>query len=47
MAAGLTDHRWTLPELLRLKVPRPPGVASKRPGRPPKQKLQPLMAMAA
>jgi transposase-like protein len=47
MAAGLTDHRWTLRELLLLKVPRPPWVASKRPGRPPKQKLQPLMAMAA
>jgi hypothetical protein len=29
------------------KVPRLPWVASKRPGRPPKQKPQPLMAMAA
>jgi hypothetical protein len=47
MAAGLTDHRWTLRELLLLQVPRPPWVASKRPGRPPKQKLQPIMAMAA
>jgi transposase-like protein len=47
MAAGLTDHRWTLRELLLLKVPLPPWVASKRRGRPPKQKLQPMMAMAA
>src|ERR671915_2219727 len=47
MAAGLTDHRWTLRELLLLKVPRPPWVASKRRGRPPKLKPQPAMAMAA
>jgi uncharacterized membrane protein (Fun14 family) len=47
MAAGLTDHRWTLRELLLLKVPLPPWVAPKRRGRPPKQKLQPIMAMAA
>ena len=47
MVAGLTDHRWTLRELLLLKVPLPPWVASKRRGRPPKQKLQSIMAMAA
>jgi hypothetical protein len=47
MTAGLTDHRWTLHELLLLTVPLPPWVASKRRGRPPKQKLQPMMAMAA
>jgi hypothetical protein len=47
MAAGLTEPRWTLRELLLLKVPRPPWVASKRRGRPPKQKPQPIMAMAA
>ena len=47
MAAGLTDHRWTLRELLLLKVPLSPWVAPKRRGRPPKQKLQPIMAMAA
>jgi hypothetical protein len=47
MAAGLTDYRWTLRELLLLKVPLPPWVAPKRRGRPPKQKLQPIMAMAA
>jgi hypothetical protein len=27
MAAGLTDHRWTLRELLLLKVPLSPWVA--------------------
>src|ERR687887_360901 len=35
MAAGLTDHPWTLGELLLLKVPLSPWVASKRRGRPP------------
>jgi hypothetical protein len=47
MAAGLTDHRWTLRELLLLKVPLPPWVAPKCRGRPPKLKLQPIMAMVA
>ena len=47
MAAGLTDHRWSLCELLLLKVPLPPWVAPKRQGRPPKLKPQPEMAMAA
>ena len=47
MTAGLTDHRWTLRELLLLKVPLPPWVASKRRGHPPKLKPQPEMAMAA
>jgi hypothetical protein len=47
MAAGLTNHRWTLRELLLLKVPLPPWVAPKRRGRPPKLKPQPEMAMAA
>jgi transposase-like protein len=47
MAAGLTDHRWTLRELLLLRVPLPAWVAPKRRGRPPKQKLQPIMAIAA
>ncbi len=47
MAAGPTDHRWTLRELLLLKVPLSPWVAPKRRGCPPKQKLQPIMAMAA
>jgi hypothetical protein len=47
MAAGLTNHRWTLHELLLLKVPLPPWVAPKRQGRPPQLKPQPEMAMAA
>jgi transposase-like protein len=36
MAAGLTDHRWTMPELLSYRVPPPPWVPPKRRGRPPK-----------
>jgi IS1 family transposase len=34
MASGLTDHRWTLSELLRYKVAPPPWVEPKRRGRP-------------
>jgi transposase-like protein len=47
MAAGLTNHRWTMPELLRYQVPLPAWVAPKRRGRPPKRALQPVMAAAA
>jgi len=47
MAAGLTDHRWTIRELLRSQVPLPQWVAPKRRGRPPKRALQPAMAVAA
>jgi hypothetical protein len=47
MAAGLTDHRWSLRELLLFKVPPPAWVAPKCRRRPSKQKLQPIMAMAA
>jgi transposase-like protein len=36
MAAGLTDHRWTMAELLRYQVPLSPWVAPKRRGRPPR-----------
>jgi transposase-like protein len=36
MAQGLTDHRWTVLELLSFKVPPPPYVPPKRRGRPPK-----------
>ena len=36
MAAGLTDHRWTMGELLSYRVPPPAWVAPKRRGRPPK-----------
>lgn len=37
MAAGLTDHPWTMEEVLRYRVPPPPWVPPKRRGRPPKQ----------
>ena len=35
MAAGLTDHCWTLHDLLTYQVPPAPWVAPKRRGRPP------------
>lgn len=35
MAAGLTDHRWTMQELLTHPIPLPPWVAPKRRGRLP------------
>lgn len=47
MAAGLTEHRWTMRELLCYQVPLPAWVAPKRRGRPPKQALQLAMAAAA
>jgi hypothetical protein len=39
MAAGLTDHRWTMSELLHYHVPLPAWVAPKRRGRPPTRLL--------
>ena len=33
MAAGLTDHRWTMRELMRFQLPLPPWVAPKHQGR--------------
>jgi transposase-like protein len=44
MAAGLTDHRWAVRELLTFKVPPPHFVPPKRRGRPPKQVLQETIA---
>jgi transposase-like protein len=38
MAAGLTDHQWTMGELLAYQVPPPPWVPPKRRGRPPRQR---------
>lgn len=35
MAAGLTEHRWTMSELLHYQVPLPAWVPPKRRGRPP------------
>ena len=40
MAAGISDHRWTVRELLTFRVPLPPWVAPKRRGRPPKSPQQ-------
>lgn len=41
MAAQLSDHRWTIGELMTFKIPPAPYVAPKRRGRPPKtQKLE-------
>jgi IS1 family transposase len=37
MASGLTDHAWSVCELLRYKVAPPPWVEPKRRGRPKKQ----------
>ena len=47
MAAGLTDHVWTVEELLRYQVPLPEWVAPKRRGRPPKHFQQPTESLAA
>lgn len=44
MAAGLTDHRWTMGELLSHQVPLPAWVAPKRRGRPPKRIQPPTLA---
>ncbi len=43
MAAGLTDHPWTMAELLGYRVPLPAWVAPKRRGRPPKATLPPVL----
>jgi hypothetical protein len=37
MAAGLTDHCWSLDDLLRFPIPLPPWIPPKRRGRPPKR----------
>ena len=34
MATGLTDHQWSVEELLLFKIPPPAYVAPKRRGRP-------------
>lgn len=39
VATGLTDHCWSVRELLMLKLPPSPFVPPKRRGRPPKQAL--------
>jgi len=40
IAAGLTDHRWTIDELFAFKVPPPPWSPPKRRGRPSKHTLR-------
>ncbi len=47
MAAGLTDHCWTMLELLSYQVPLPAWVAPKRREHPPRQAQQPALAVAA
>ena len=38
MAAGLTDHLWSVREILTFRIPPPPFVAPKRRGRPKRAK---------
>ena len=40
MASGLSDHIWSIAELLKYKVVPPPFVPPKRRGRPPKKSVQ-------
>jgi hypothetical protein len=40
MASGLTDHCWSVHELLSFRIPPPPFAPPKRLGRPPK--IRPL-----
>ena len=47
MAAGLTDHRWTMDELLNYQIPLPARVPPKRRGRPPRQPQPTAVAAAA
>jgi hypothetical protein len=47
MAAGLTDHRWSVRELLSYPVPLPAWAPPMRRGRPPKQARPPVLAVAA
>jgi transposase-like protein len=47
MAAGLTDHRWSMSELLHYQIPLPAWVTPKRRGRPPKSPPAPTSAVAA
>ena len=46
MAAGITDHCWSPPELLTYKIAPPPWVPPKRRGRKPKQAEERAMKCA-
>ncbi|MDP9382110.1 MAG: hypothetical protein M3Q29_18595, partial [Chloroflexota bacterium] len=46
MAAGLTDHVWSMEELLRYRVPLRAWVAPKRRGRHPTQPRQSIKSLA-
>ena len=47
MVAGLTDHPWSMHELLRYQVPLPAWVPPKRRHRPPKPARPPTLAVAS
>jgi transposase-like protein len=47
MAASLTDHCWTMTELMHYQVPLPAWVAPKRRGRPPKPAQAPPALVTA
>lgn len=46
MAANITDHRWTVQELLSYRIPPPLWIPPKRRGRPPKAVAQARAAWA-
>ncbi len=47
MAAGLTDHRWSMHELLSHRIPAAPAAAPRRRGRPPSQPARAPLPLAA
>jgi hypothetical protein len=47
LAAGLTDHCWTMSELLHDQVPLPAWIPPKRRGRPPKHAQLPALGAVA